>query len=474
MGVMDHRDDWNDWHHRQRRSALRALACLALAACANHAQQVVALYETGDYAGAARAADTGLAAHPGDEGLWQMRVRAALAQGDAAGVAKAYAGYRAQLAGDDDKELLRDLAIATLGQALASPSVKLKIAAIEAVEAAELQPLAEQVAQRMTDDDDRVAAAAAIAVLRGYPQAPQVAGDMLRSEDAEARRIAVEGIGKKVGKLAVADLEKAGTDPDARVRRAAIRWLGQLKDDGAVELLTRHMRDPDEAVRAAAASALARIGTANLEQLGKQALADRALAVRLAGIELLIAAHRPDGLAALADDRDPIVAAEAAIARGGGEPATKALERAATSDEWTVRAGAANLAVRALGKPAALALARRLSTDRELAVRLAAARVLAHAGDRAAAVAIFVTALAAPDLALQAAIDLADHNDDRGTQALEAAVRNPEHGPLERAAAAAAHRTAHRITPGLVAALADDSGVVRVEAAAALALLSRH
>src|SRR5439155_15463544 len=153
------------------------------------------------------------------------------------------------------------------GQALGSPSVKLKIAAIEAVEAAELQPLAEQVARRMTDEDDRVAAAAAIAVLRGFPQAPQVATDILRSEDAEARRIAVEGIGKKVGKLALADLEKAGTDPDARVRRAALRWLGQLKDGGAVELLTRHLRDPDEAVRAAAASSLARIGAGHLEEL---------------------------------------------------------------------------------------------------------------------------------------------------------------------------------------------------------------
>jgi HEAT repeat protein len=452
------------------------LGCLALAACANRAGQSVALYEKGDYAGAARAADTELAAHPGDEGLWQMRVRAALAQGDAAGVAKAYGAYRGQL-GDDDKELLRDLAIATLGQALASPSVKLKVTAIEAVEAAELEPLAELVAQRMGDDDDRVVAAAAVAVLRGHPLAPDVAGDMLRSEDSEARRIAVEGIGKKVGKLAFADLENAATDPEAKVRRAAIRWLGQLKDDGAVELLTRHLRDPDDAVRAASGVALARIGVGNLEELGKRAVADRALGVRLAGIELLVAARRPEALAALsalADDRDPIVAIEAAIARGGGEAAARALERAAASDEWTARAGAANLAVRAVGKPAAIALARRLAGDREGAVRLAAARVLAHAGDTLIATGVFVAALGEPDHALQAATDLAEQNDERGIKALDAAVQDPARGPLERAAAATAHRSARRITPGLVAALADDSGVVRVEAAAALALLSRR
>jgi len=94
--------------------------------CAAHARPAVALYESGDYAGAARAADRALAAHPGDEALWQMRIRAALALGDGDGVARTYAAYRAQI-GQDDRALLRDLAIATLGQALASPSVKLKV-----------------------------------------------------------------------------------------------------------------------------------------------------------------------------------------------------------------------------------------------------------------------------------------------------------------------------------------------------------
>jgi len=452
--------------------------CLAFMACANHAQHAVALYETGDYAGAARAADSELATHPADEGLWQMRVRAALAQGDAAGVAKAYAAYRAQLDGDDDKALLRELAIATLGQALGSPSARLKIAAIAAVADAELQDLAEQVAERMTDEDDRVVAAAAVAVLRGYPQAPQAAGEMLRSEDPEARRIAVDGIGKKVGKLALADLEKAAADPDARVRRTAIRWLGQLKDAGALELLTQRLSDPDEAVRAAAASALARIGPGNALELGKRALGDRALAVRLAGLELLVAAHRAEAeaeLTALAGDPDPIVASEAAIARhGGAELAARAIERAASAREWPIRAGAANLAVRALGKPAALVLARKLAADPELSVRLAAARVLAHGGDRPAAAAIFATALQAPDHLLEAAIDLADQDDARGVQALDTAVGDHAQSPVTRAAAAAAHRTAHHITPGLVAALADDDGVVRASAAAALAMLSRR
>jgi HEAT repeat protein len=453
------------------------IGCLLLAGCASRAGHAIALYETGDYAGAARSADAELTAHPGDEALWQMRIRAALALGDARGVATAYAAYRDRRDGDDDRPLLRDLAIASLGQALASPSVKLKIAAIQAVEAAELEPLADPVAQRMRDDDDRVVATAAAAVLHGAPDAPQAIGDMLHSEDAEARRIAVDGIGRKVGKVAASVLETAAGDPDPHVRRAAVRWLGQLKDADAAPILTQRLRDPDEAVRAAAASALAHLGapglgTLDLGALARIALSDHALAVRLGGVELAAAAHDRATLTSLADDPDAIIAAEAAIATGDGAAAARAIERAAAAAVWSTRAGAANLAIRALGKTAAVAVAHKLAGDADIGVRLAAARVLSHNGDPATAAAIFASALAT-DHRIDAAIDLAMLDDQRGIAALNDAVGDLAHGPANRAAAATAHRTAHRITPGLVAALADDSGAVRVEAAAVLALMTR-
>ena len=123
------------------RRFLGVLFTLTVGACANRAGKSVALYEAGDYAGAARAADEGLASHPGDDDLWRMRIRAALAQGDGASIARSYSAYHQQRGGDD-KELVRDLSIATLGQALASPSAKLKVAAIQAVQAAELEALA--------------------------------------------------------------------------------------------------------------------------------------------------------------------------------------------------------------------------------------------------------------------------------------------------------------------------------------------
>ncbi len=453
-----------------RRFALAALLVIA-PGCADRAKQTMLLYGLGEYAGAAHAADEALAKHPDDHDLWAWRVRAALALGDAQGVAGSYATYLTHRDGDD-KELLRDLATATLGQALASPSSRLKILAIEAIEDLQVNALADRVAERLGDEDDRVAAAAAIAVIHGFSQAPGVADEMMRSENVEARRIAVDGVGKKVGKIAAADLEKAGDDNDARVRAAAIHWLGVMKDADAVELCTRRLRrDPDEEVRAAAASALARIGIGNLEALGKIALKDKALAVRLAGLELLAAARRDDELVALVDDPDPILALHAAIVIKQTHPelATKATERAITSEVPSIRGAAADLLIDAVGKTAAIPFARRLTTDKEPGVQLRAAIALVHAGDPEAARKLLE---AAYQTNLDAIITLAQF-DSLGTNELGKMVRDLSIPAEDRAIAATAHRTAHRVTPSLVAALADPNGLVRVAAATAIGALAK-
>ncbi len=469
-------------------AVMRLALLFALTACADHAQHSVALYDNGDYSGAAHAADEGLATHPDDDGLWGMRIRAALAEGDAAAVRKAYSAYRTER-GDDDKELLRDLVTATLDQALESPSVPLKIAAIQAVQEIELEPLALTVAKRMEDDDDRVAATAAIAVLRAFPQAPKVASQMLDSDNPEARRIAVDGIGKKVGKLAAGDLEKAANDVDPRVRRAAVYWLGEIKDRDAGDVLGKRQTDPDEAVRAAAATAIAQIATGDLEAAAKTALADKARSVRASGVAILVAAHRDAELVALAADADPVVALEAAIAvkRTRPELAAQAIERAIGDDDWAIRAGAANQLMRAVGKTAALPLAKRLIADKDRRVRAAAARVLAHAGDAPDAIAVFA-AIAATDLhgephtpgaprvrdVIEAWADLAALDDARGIQGLSDLVSDSAAPQAQRVAAANAHRTARRVTAGLVAALADQSATVRVAAATAIGMLAKH
>src|SRR5207302_9490310 len=100
-----------------------------------------------------------------------------------------------------------------------------------------------------------------------------------------------------------------------------------------------------------------RIGIGNLEALGKTALADKALAVREAGIDLLVASKIADAeLVAIADDPDPLVALQAAIAvmRAHPELGGKALDRAIAGGDWTTRSGAANFAVQAVGKAPAI------------------------------------------------------------------------------------------------------------------------
>jgi HEAT repeat protein len=248
-----------------------------------------------------------------------------------------------------------------------------------------------------------------------------------------------------------------------------------LKDKSSVDVLVKHLKDADDSVRAASASALARLPAGNLGELAKQALADSSLAVRLAGVDLYAAAAADAELVALTDDKDPMVALQAAIAVKGKRPelADKAIARAITAQEWTIRAGAANLLVTAVGSTGAAAHAQKLATDAELGVRLAAARVLVSIGDKQAAKQILTPALADAEYGVQAAADLAGLGDAAGMQALSGAVRDAKRTPAQRAAAASLHRSARRVTGGLVAALADGDGLVRVEAAAALGTLAK-
>ncbi|HEY4059359.1 MAG TPA: HEAT repeat domain-containing protein [Kofleriaceae bacterium] len=460
-----------------RSLSLSFALAVSLLGCAGRAKESVSLYEAGDYAGAARAADAQLAQHPDDDNLLGMRIRASLAQGDAAGVASHYQRLLDTRAGEQDTDLCRELASATLEQALNSPSAKLKLIAIDAVASAQLTDLAEDVAERMEDKDDRVVAAAATAILHAYPQAPKALGAMLESENAEARAIAVEGVGKKVGKIAFDDLEKAANDSDARVRRTAIRWLGQLGDANAVELLVRRSKDPDDSVRAASITALGRIGLGNVPSYAKQAVGDHSLAVRLAGVDLYADLSRKlkmdKELGALAEDDNANVAVEAAIAIKRTDLAQKALDKLAVDDRSEIRAGAANIAIRAVGKEAAKPVLGKLAQDDDMRVRLASARAMMHAEMSNASIDIFGAALVTPETAIAGAEGLVEANDPRGAKALDDVLASTTNPSIDRVAAVQALRSARKITPGLVAALADANGIVRMEAASALVMITK-
>lgn len=473
-------------HRAPRLVTASTLLGLALLGCGPSAavRRAQALYDRGDYAGAAVSADADLARASDDDELWRVRVRAALAQGDAAAIAATYQRYQAARGGADDHALTADLAMATLRQGLGSPSRDARVAAAGVVEDLMIMSLADAVAALMNDSDDRVSAAAAIAVLRGYPGAAYAATDALSSADPVARRIAVTGIGQKVGALAGDDLRKMAGDPDAGVRAAAIAAIAPLDDAASRAAVDHAVTDAAAAVRAAAVAALARRATEVTAAQAQAALADVDVSVRVAGVELA-AAHAPDLLPPLLTDAEPTVALAAArvLARGAHRGAPDAavvatFERAISNPSHAVRAAALSSWEAAFGKPAAAGRARAALTDPAAAVRRAAARLLAYAEPAARADAAEVLHAIAVDpaagtLAGVAAAELAGLGDARGTTLLGTALTRAAQAD-ERLRLVTLHQTvARQVTPALVAALADVSGEVRVAAAAALLTLAR-
>jgi HEAT repeat protein len=474
--------------------ALPLCCALGLGCTSTAARQARQLYDRGDYAGAAKSADAGLAEHGSDSALWQVRIRALLAQGDARGVAAAYERYRATRGGDD-AELVKDMAIATLGQALKSTSLDVKVQAIGYVEDLMLMPLAEDVMDLMAHDDDRVAAAAAVAVLNGHPQAPYLLEQLQRSDDPAARALAIEGIGRKVGKHAADDLRQAAADPDARVRIAAMGALAGLSDETTTRALAEAQRDAEPSVRAAAARSLAARKQGDLVGFARVALADAALSVRLVGVALLATAKDQAALLDLTGGEDVGVAIAAAAALHGADPAAATRAPATASPERpddgsagtasAVRAidaglasalavdriAALNVAEAALGSAAALERGRAKLADPDVTVRVAAARLVGYLGAATDAIPVLAAALDGPER-LSAAADLVLLGDDRGVTVLSSALLDAKR-PDARLRAVSMHLTARRITPGLVAALADPNGQVRGVAAYTLIKLAR-
>ncbi|HUQ08458.1 MAG TPA: HEAT repeat domain-containing protein [Kofleriaceae bacterium] len=451
------------------RSLVLSLLVLVLVSCGPSAgvKRAQTLLDQGDYRGAATAADEELGKAPGDAQLTRIRIRAALGMGDAKDAVARYKAWRSGRT-EEDLAALRTMAMTTLWQGLTSPSAQVQVQAIQAIERLEIETFAHDVGEQMGDDDDVVAAAASIAVLRAFPQAPDVATDMLKSDDPAARAIAVEGIGRKVGKHAADDLRFAAVDADARVRAAAAMAIAALADPRDTERLTELATDKSADVRAVALRALTRGNRGDLGALAEAALSDGSLGVRLAAVDLLVASRGLPAVRPLLSHEDAMVAAYAARALKDPQAGVAAVDRALAAEDWTIRAGAVNLMEVALGRDAAKTRADKAAGDPVIGVQIAAARLIAYMGDKPRAIGLYAAALekAEPHEKVGAAAELAHLGDARGVAALEALAAAPE--PEVRRAVITAHRAARVITPGLWGALADDDAGNRVDAAAAL------
>lgn len=463
--------------HASRRARVRALAlvtaigtgaalgCGGPPAAAREAERRLG---EGDMEGAEAIVARELLRDPDEPYLWDVQIRIHLARGDARTAVDAYRRFRAARGGKDDERVLRGMVLMTLWQGLRSPSPEVRRASARAVEKLELERLAEEVSRLLGDDDDTVRATAAVAILRGHPDAPAILQDSLSSESPEARVVALEGLSRKVGRHARVNYLDAARDPDERVRAAAVRALGAHGDAADAAILSRlAVRDPSGPVRAAALRALSALDPRGRAPLAREALGDRYLGARLAALELLTKSAGADldrDLRTAAAGPDPYVALRAGVIlarRGDRRPGFAALERALSHASWPVRAAALN-AVAEIADESAASLARPLGADAEPGVRLAVARALERAGRAAEAIPILAAALALEDETwrLGAATDLARIGDPRGSQALVALATVGS--PRIRSEALAALPPHHDAVLG---ALADPSGLVRIVAA---------
>ena len=82
----------------------------------------------------------------------------------------------------------------------------------------------------------------------------------LRSESAEMRAYAAEGLGGVGGVHAVAPLINALNDNNSTVRRFAISSLGHIRDERAIDVLIPFLQDDEADMRCAAVVALGELG----------------------------------------------------------------------------------------------------------------------------------------------------------------------------------------------------------------------
>ncbi|HUS64547.1 MAG TPA: HEAT repeat domain-containing protein [Kofleriaceae bacterium] len=401
----------------------------------------------------------------------QADMRDALGKGDAKHAVELYGTWRAKR-GDDDPDALRMMATTTLWRGLGASSAAIRTQSIQAIERQKIESLASAVAELVTSEDDLVAAAAASALLTAHPSAPGVLTDLLRSEDGAARALAVDGIGRGAGEYARDDLVAMLRDPDPRVRRAAIGAIASFAEDDDLDALAAMATgDKDGGVRARALRAVTARSADGRTELARRAVKDAYQGVRQAAIDLL-ARDRSDAaravLVELAASPDPDLALPAAAALLRDEEhvaaALAVLDRELHAAAWTERAAALN-AAGAAPHADALRIGGRGIADARAEVRLAAARLLLHLGNDRRARSELGAALTAADplVRIDAAIDLVRIGDPRGAPVMDSLARSPK---LDvRRAAIAAHASARRVTPGLVAALADADPTLRITAA---------
>jgi HEAT repeat protein len=376
-----------------------------------------------------------------------------------------------------------DAAQAVVVSALCDPDAGARLRATRLIAELADPALDRELPARLADEDARVRAVAAAALAPQSEVARNALVSLLAGPDARARALALDGVGALDGAAEV--LARLAHDPDAGVRARVAQALARPpRELSADALLVGLAGDDDAGVRAAAIRSLGDRGGSGALELAGRALADGALAVRLAALDAIARLDpSPRRLAEIAArtgaaSLDKFVALRAAVKLaklGARATALATVREAATDPHAAVRVAAMNAAGE-LGDAGA-PLAGAALADRDLEVRLAAASALAALGhpDQArptlAALSTETPPAQAPRLRLDAADELARLGDARGVAFLSAAVRAPD--PHTRQAALARFGLYPAGAGALVSALADPQLSVRLTAAEILLLRRR-
>ena len=422
---------------------------LIMGACASVPPEVKnarTLLARGDYQDAERAAMEAQRKYPDHPELWRVRIESAHRQGQARRATELYRTWHSKR-GAHDSKLLARLALTTLWQGLRVPSTQIRVDTILAIERLEVEKLANDVDALMTSDSDIVAAAAATALLRGRPGAPRIATQILVSEDPQARAIAVAGIGRKIGERARVDLRFSLRDGDPRVRIAGIEAIAPMgHPDDTDRLIALAASDPDTDVRARALASLTSART-GARAVGVRALQDPALSVRVAAVGLLKRLDDRESLERIARTSADATAVHALAALGdptrpaAAQVVSRAFAQPDLADDWAQRAALAEAVGRVLPRADAIARLRVLCGDPDGRVRVAAA------------------------------LALTELDASQGVDVLSAACT--DQAAETRSAAIAAHKRLRVYSAGLISALADDSALIRVQAAEAVMWAAR-
>jgi len=285
-----------------------------------------------------------------------------------------------------------------LGELLRNPSVRVREAALSAIDQAQRGEMAGALVETAASDPEPALRARAFDLLRalgiGDALTASVAG--LADPDQRVRAAAVRLISELGGPEAIELLRARSSDSDGAVRAAAIRGLGSLRATVAEPDFLRLLGDPKPAVRESAIAAAAAAGLRSLVPSLIELLDDGEQSVRQAAVEALgelgDAAAVPPLVRAFAAaeprERELITRAVGRLDAGAIPELVTALLQSA--DPMSHRAAARELGrMRARGSTDALI---RLTRSPDAAVRAAALTSLGSSGAERDAVQQIVTA----------------------------------------------------------------------------------